>query len=140
MVFNSVEFAVFLPLVFILYWTVLRKRQNALLLVGSYIFYGWWDWRFLGLILISTVTDFFVAQAIENSDDDGRRRLFMYTSVAVNLGILGFFKYFNFFIDSAADTLNLPLGLNTTVSPIWFRLALHRPLSCIFGLWYICAT
>ncbi len=111
MVFNSVEFAVFLPLVFILYWTVLRKRQNALLLVGSYIFYGWWDWRFLGLILISTVTDFFVAKAIENSEDDGRRRLFMYTSVAVNLGILGFFKYFNFFIDSAAETIE-SVGLN----------------------------
>ena len=74
MVFNSVEFAVFLPLVFILYWTVLRKRQNALLLVGSYLFYGWWDWRFLGLIIISTVTDFFVAQAIEDSEDDRRRR------------------------------------------------------------------
>ena len=114
MVFNSFEFAVFLPLVFILYWTVLRKRQNHLLLIGSYIFYGWWDWRFLSLIVISTFTDFYVARAIPAQTDAGRRRLFMLTSVAVNLGILGFFKYFNFFIDSTASLLD-SVGLQPNV-------------------------
>jgi D-alanyl-lipoteichoic acid acyltransferase DltB (MBOAT superfamily) len=106
MVFNSFEYAVFLPLVFILYWTVLRKRQNHLLLAASYLFYGWWDWRFLSLIIVSTFTDFFVAKGINASEHPGRRRLLMFTSVAVNLGILGFFKYFNFFIDSAAGLLD----------------------------------
>ncbi len=106
MVFNSFEFAVFLPLVFILYWTVLRKRQNVLLLVASYIFYGWWDWRFLSLIVISTITDFYVAQAIASRTGAKQRRLFMMVSIVVNLGILGFFKYFNFFIDSTANALD----------------------------------
>ena len=106
MVFNSFEFAVFLPLVFILYWTVLRKRQNVLLLVASYIFYGWWDWRFLSLIVISTITDFYVAQAIASRTGAKQRRLFMVVSIVVNLGILGFFKYFNFFIDSTANALD----------------------------------
>ncbi|MBT8193195.1 MAG: MBOAT family protein, partial [Acidimicrobiia bacterium] len=75
MVFNSFEFAVFLPLVFVLYWTVLRKRQNALLLVASYIFYGWWDWRFLSLIVVSTFTDFLVAGAIARTEVEKRRRV-----------------------------------------------------------------
>jgi D-alanyl-lipoteichoic acid acyltransferase DltB (MBOAT superfamily) len=106
MVFNSFEFAVFLPLVFSLYWTVLRKRQNLLLLVASYIFYGWWDWRFLSLIVVSTFTDFYVAKAIAARQDATARRSLMLVSIAVNLGILGFFKYFNFFIDSAASGLD----------------------------------
>lgn len=106
MVFNSFEFAVFLPLVFILYWTVLRKRQNLLLLVASYIFYGWWDWRFLSLIVISTFTDFYVARALGKQTEARPRQLLMSVSVLVNIGILGFFKYFNFFIDSTASTLD----------------------------------
>jgi len=114
MVFNSFEFAVFLPLVFILYWTVLRKRQNWLLLIGSYIFYGWWDWRFLSLIVVSTFTDFFVAKTLGKREDPLRRRLLMLLSVAVNLGILGFFKYFNFFIDSTASALE-SVGLEPNV-------------------------
>ena len=113
MVFNSFEFAVFLPLVFLLYWTVLRKRQNVLLLAASYLFYGWWDWRFLSLIIISTFTDFYVARAIPGQDDPGRRRLLMLTSVGVNLGILAFFKYFNFFIDSAVEVFG-SIGLEPT--------------------------
>ncbi|NNF54009.1 MAG: MBOAT family protein, partial [Acidimicrobiales bacterium] len=106
MVFNSFEFAVFLPLVFVLYWTVLRKRQNTLLLVASYIFYGWWDWRFLSLIVVSTFTDFLVAGAIARTEVEKRRRMLMLVSIVVNLGILAFFKYFNFFIDSTAGMLD----------------------------------
>ncbi len=105
MVFNSFEFAVFLPIVFVLYWTVLGKRQNALLLVASYLFYGWWDWRFLGLIVVSTFTDFLVAGAIARADEKQRRRMLILVSIVVNLGILAFFKYFNFFIDSTAGAL-----------------------------------
>ncbi|MFQ5517934.1 MAG: MBOAT family O-acyltransferase [Acidimicrobiia bacterium] len=115
MLFNSFEYAVFLPLVLILYWTALRKRQNALLLVASYVFYGSWDWRFLGLIIVSTLTDFYVSRGLEGSKDPHRRRLLLATSVAVNLGILGFFKYFDFFIDSFAGLLS-GFGFDPNVS------------------------
>ncbi|MBT8251006.1 MAG: MBOAT family protein, partial [Acidimicrobiia bacterium] len=113
MVFNSLQYALFLPLVFVLYWTVLRKHQNKLLLVASYVFYGSWDWRFLTLIWISTIADYTIARALARQDDDKARRRLMLGSVGVNLGILGFFKYFNFFADSAADLLNT-IGLETS--------------------------
>ena len=78
MLFNSIDFAVFLPLVFVLYWFVFqkdRRRQNLVLLIASYIFYGWWDWRFLGLILFSTLVDFFVGIALGSAQKESRRKL-----------------------------------------------------------------
>ena len=107
MLFNSFEFAVFLPVVFLCYWALQRnnpRAQNVWLLAASYVFYGWWDWRFLGLLLLSSVTDFGIGLALEDARPS-RRRLIVWTSVAVNLSILGFFKYFGFFIDSAATLL-----------------------------------
>lgn len=111
MLFNSLEFAAFLPLVFLLYWTVFArslKAQNVLILVASYVFYGWWDWRFLGLIAFSTVVDFLVGNQIQrsweaaNTERAGRRRAqgWLVLSLAVNLGLLGYFKYANFFIEN----------------------------------------
>lgn len=103
MLFNSVEFLIFLPLFFILYWSIGKqhlKIQNFLILVGSYIFYGWWDWRFLILIFISTIIDYSCSLAIENSKNKRTANFFLFTSLFVNLGILCFFKYYNFFIDS----------------------------------------
>lgn len=103
MLFNSLEFAIFLPIVFILYWFLLNRRthlQNCLLIISSYIFYGWWDWRFLILIAISTLADFFIAKALFLSDNITRRKALLFLSITVNLGILGFFKYYNFFIDN----------------------------------------
>jgi alginate O-acetyltransferase complex protein AlgI len=103
MLFNSFEYAIFLPLVFILYWFVVNKNvsnQNILVLVVSYIFYGWWDWRFLGLIALSTILDFFLARMIGAASDRKRKKVFLIFSLIINLGILGFFKYYNFFIDS----------------------------------------
>ena len=105
MFFNSFEYAVFLPVVLVLYWTVLRRRQNALLLVASYVFYAAWDWRFLGLLVLSTVTDFSVGRRLATSDEVSDRRRLVGISLLVNLGILGFFKYFNFFADSFADLM-----------------------------------
>ncbi|TXK71924.1 MBOAT family protein [Mesonia sp. HuA40] len=102
MLFNSIDFAVFLPIVFALYW-LLRKHlraQNVLIALASYVFYGWWDWRFLFLILFSTLVDFFVGLQLEKSEHPQRRKLFLYLSLGVNLGLLGFFKYYNFFIDN----------------------------------------
>ncbi len=107
MTFNSLQFALFLPIVVGLYWWK-PKLQNWLLLAASYFFYGFWDPRFLGLILASTIIDYSVARGIDASDDDRRRRALLMVSLVANLGILGIFKYFNFFadsLDSALDSL-----------------------------------
>lgn len=103
MIFNSLDFAVFLPIVFGLYWFVAQhnlRLQNLLVVVASFIFYGWWDYRFLSLILLSTVVDYLVGAALSKREDPSARKLLLATSVAVNLGILGFFKYYNFFIEN----------------------------------------
>jgi len=101
--FNSFEFLLFLPTVLGLYWFVLHRHlraQNLLLLVASYVFYGWWDWRFLGLIALSTVVDFLVGIRIEKAPDKARKKRWLWVSLGVNLGILGYFKYANFFIEN----------------------------------------
>ena len=109
MLFNSIEFAVFVPIVFLLYWFVTNKNlkaQNLLLLIASYVFYGWWDWRFLSLIAFSSLVDYFVGYGLSQTGDKRKRRLLLWTSIAVNLGFLGFFKYYNFFIDSFSDAFS----------------------------------
>ena len=106
--FNSIEFLIFLPIVFFFYWFVFQKSiktQNFLLLISSYIFYGWWDWRFLSLILLSTVVDYFVGLKIYEKKNIKVKKTYLWISILFNLGLLGFFKYFNFFIDSWADLL-----------------------------------
>ena len=103
MLFNSLDFAIFLPLVCILYWGLCRKskrHQNLLILVASYVFYGWWDWRFLSLLLISTVVDYTVGIRLKKANRANHRKLLLFISLAVNLGLLGFFKYYNFFIEN----------------------------------------
>jgi len=102
MLFNSIDFAIFLPLVFALYWLLNRnlKWQNGLVVLASYVFYGWWDWRFLSLIVFSTLVDYIVGITLQNSQNQLRRKLLLWLSIAVNLGFLGFFKYFNFFADN----------------------------------------
>ncbi|MDA8932448.1 MBOAT family protein [Flavobacteriaceae bacterium] len=106
MLFNSIEFLLFLPIVFVLYWFVFDKKlkyQNLLILVSSYIFYGWWDYRFLSLILLSTIVDYFIGLGISNQASTKNKRILLWCSVLFNLGVLGFFKYYNFFIDSWID-------------------------------------
>lgn len=129
MLFNSLIFAFFLPVVFLLYWFVFNGRlrlQNLLLLAASYVFYGWWDWRFLSLIFISSLVDYILGLAIYKSSDKMRQKMFLFFSLAINLGMLGFFKYYNFFMDSLLEaaaqfglflhprTLNivLPVGIS----------------------------
>lgn len=110
MLFNSIEFILFLPVIFVLYWFVTAKHlqlQNCLLLAASYVFYGWWDWRFLALIFISSVTDFYCGYEIHRRKSKPQRRFFLYLSIVMNLGLLGFFKYFNFFINSWVDAFGL---------------------------------
>ena len=112
MTFNSFEYAVLLTVVLALYWCMGRRGQNGLLLAASYLFYGWWDWRFLPLIWASTAVDFLVARAMGREDRETRRRVLLATSIAVNLGVLAFFKYFGFFVDSAVGILTR-LGFET---------------------------
>lgn len=110
MLFNSVEFAFFLPIVFLLYWFVTNrsiKLQNALLLLASYFFYGWWDWRFLSLIAFSSLVDYFVGLSLANAETRMKRKLLLLVSILVNIGFLGFFKYFNFFAESFAQAFTL---------------------------------
>ena len=109
MLFNSLVFVVFFVVVFSAYLLLRRhyKLQNRLLLVASYIFYGYWDWRFLSLIAISTVIDFFIGKTLHVAENPRRRKWLLFISVCANLSLLGFFKYFNFFADSFAGLLEL---------------------------------
>ncbi|MBU0580979.1 MAG: MBOAT family protein, partial [Candidatus Margulisbacteria bacterium] len=110
MLFNSLDFAIFLPIVFILYWLLAKRPirwQNILIVAASYVFYGWWDWRFLSLILFSTIVDYVVGRALEHQEDQKKRKMLLLISIFVNLGFLGFFKYFNFFIGSFVDAFTL---------------------------------
>lgn len=103
MFFNSLDFAIFLPTVFLLYWFVVNKNlkaQNFLIVLASYIFYGWWDWRFLSLIFFSTLVDYLVGLGLAKQEDILKRKILLWTSIIINLGFLGFFKYYNFFLDN----------------------------------------
>lgn len=103
MLFNSIDFAVFLPVVFILYWFFFQKNlklQNLFIVLASYVFYGWWDWRFLSLIIFSTIVDYSIGVALSKEENQQRRKLYLWLSIIVNLGFLGFFKYYNFFLDN----------------------------------------
>ena len=119
MLFNSYEFLLFLPIVFCLYWllgSTQLKFQNLLLLISSYIFYSMWDWRFLSLLLISTFSDYFLSQQMNKTSNDRNRKFFLNLSILINLGILGFFKYFNFFIDSWISLWGINLDSSSIVT------------------------
>ena len=103
MLFNSLDFAIFLPVVFLLYWLIpsrYLKLQNLLILLASYIFYGWWSPKFLTLIVFSTLVDYFIGRALFKQNNSTKRKILLWCSIGINIGLLGFFKYFNFFIDN----------------------------------------
>ena len=161
MLFNSLEFLLFLPFVFATYWILNlwthRPRglqaQNLLLLIASYVFYGWWDWRFLSLIAFSTIVDYAVGIQIAkanardisaDADESARSRSakrWLWVSLAVNLGLLGYFKYANFFIGNWIDAWSavgihmdpwslkiiLPVGISFLHLPNPFLLHRHLP-------------
>ena len=109
MLFNSLGFALFLPIVFILYWFVANRNlkfQNVLLLASSYFFYACWDWRFLFLLLFSTLLDYLSGLKIEKATNKNHKKFWFYLSIIINLGFLGFFKYFNFFAESFGELLS----------------------------------
>lgn len=120
MLFNSLDFTVFLPIVFILYWFVTNKNlkiQNILIVISSYIFYGWWDWRFLFLILFSSILDYLIGLALLSQENNKKRTVLLWVSMSVNLGLLGYFKYFNFFIDSFKNAFSF-FGQEITISSL----------------------
>ncbi|MCL4123725.1 UNVERIFIED_CONTAM: hypothetical protein GTU68_059106 [Idotea baltica] len=109
MLFNSIDFAVFLPVVFAFHWFLAKgssRNQNLVLLISSYVFYAWWDARFLLLIVFSTVIDYFIGLQLSKEKDSRNRKFLMLTSVFVNLGLLGVFKYYNFFIDNFTEVFS----------------------------------
>ena len=129
--FISPEFLVFFAIVFAVYWILSHRAQNVFLLCASYFFYGWWDYRFLSLLLLSTCVDFFCARAVDRELrpelSDSVRRCVLATSLAVNLGVLSVFKYYNFFADS------LQAGLETFgIAVSLFELELVLPVGISF--------
>ena len=120
MFFNSLDFAIFLPIVFIVYWFITNrnlKLQNFIIVLASYVFYGWWDWRFLSLIIFSTIIDYSVGLRFCNTTKPSERKFLLMISLAINLGLLGFFKYFNFFIESF-NAAFASAGIHTNMSSL----------------------
>src|SRR6478609_4496871 len=139
MFFNSLAFAVFLPIVFFLYWFVFNKTksaQNALLIIASYYFYSCWDWRFLFLFVFSTFLDYYTGIRIEKNSNEKGRKFWFWLSVIVNLGFLGVFKYFNFFSASFAQMLST---VGFKASPILLDVVLPVGISfyTFHGLSYV---
>lgn len=145
MVFNSLDFFIFLPIVFSLYWFVLKnslKGQNILILFASYVFYGLWDWRFLSLIMLSTIVDFLVGKKIYSLEEQSKRKLWLWVSVIFNVGLLGFFKYYNFFVDSWMDMISFfgyDIKSSWTLSvilPVGISFYTFQTMSYSFDIYY----
>jgi alginate O-acetyltransferase complex protein AlgI len=107
MLFNSIDFIIFFPLVFLIFWIIPKDKnqaRNAWILVSSYVFYGWWDPRFLALVAFSSILDFLIANAIEKTNINSRKKILLFISICFNLGLLGFFKYYNFFLENFQES------------------------------------
>ncbi|MFC1854052.1 MBOAT family O-acyltransferase, partial [candidate division CSSED10-310 bacterium] len=116
MLFNSYTYWIFLPLVFSLYWLIGKRNikiQNLFVLIASYIFYSWWDWKFLTLIFISSIADFCIGLKLKQAASAAARKWLVYSSLVINLGLLGFFKYYNFFIRELIDSFEM-IGISLT--------------------------
>ena len=139
MLFNSVSFAIFLPIVFFLYWFVTNKNlkhQNLLLLVSSYFFYACWDYRFLFLLVFSTLLDYFTGIKIFEAKNKGLKKFWLWLSIGINLGFLGVFKYYNFFAGSFADALSL-LGVKASFGTLQVILPVGISFYTFHGLSYV---
>ena len=142
MLFNSVEFALFLPVVFVLYWFVVHKylkAQNLLLLAASYFFYGFWDWRFLILLALLSLINYFVGILIDSGSSNFARRTWLLTGLTINLGVLIIFKYLDFFIDSFVDLValfgyNLPDATIRIILPLGISFYVFLSMSYIIDI------
>lgn len=120
MTFQTLEYLIFFSIVFILHWTLCRKckdYQNGLIVAASLVFYGWWDWRFLGLLIITAISTFLSSRWMDNTNDAKKRKFLLVGTIVINVGILFFFKYFNFFVQSFADALSL-MGMSVNVTTL----------------------
>jgi D-alanyl-lipoteichoic acid acyltransferase DltB (MBOAT superfamily) len=139
MLFNSLSFAIFLPIVFILYWFVAKrdfKKQNILLLVSSYYFYACWDWRFMFLLIFSTFLDYFTGIKIFEAKSIGSKKFWLWLSIGINLGFLAVFKYYNFFAGSITDGLSL-LNVHVNLSTLQVILPVGISFYTFHGLSYV---
>lgn len=120
MTFQSLEYLIFFPVVFLLYWMVCRnskERQNGLIVASSLVFYGWWNWRFLGLLLITALSTFFAGWCLGKTDNRQRRKTLLVGTIILNVGILFYYKYFNFFVQAFVDAFSL-IGTEVSVSTL----------------------
>ena len=139
MLFNSIDFAIFLPIVFILYWFATKgnlRLQNILLLFSSYFFYACWDWRFMFLLIFSTLLDYFTGIKIHEAINQRKKMYWLWLSIGVNLGFLGVFKYYNFFAASFADGLSL-LGFKANFGTLQVILPVGISFYTFHGLSYV---
>jgi D-alanyl-lipoteichoic acid acyltransferase DltB (MBOAT superfamily) len=139
MLFNSINFAIFLPIVFILYWFATNRNlrlQNILLLISSYFFYACWDWRFLLLLIFSTLLDYFTGIKISEAPNHKNKLFWLWLSVGINLGFLGVFKYYNFFASSFAEGLSL-LGVKSNFATLQVLLPVGISFYTFHGLSYV---
>ncbi|MFT4015878.1 MAG: MBOAT family O-acyltransferase [Agriterribacter sp.] len=139
MLFNSYSFVLFLPIVFFIYWFIANKNlkiQNAFLLIASYYFYSCWDWRFLFLLMFSTLLDFYTGLKMAQADNPQKRKVWFWLSIIVNLGFLGFFKYYNFFAESFGLLLS-NIGFNVTPWILQIILPVGISFYTFHGLSYI---
>jgi D-alanyl-lipoteichoic acid acyltransferase DltB (MBOAT superfamily) len=139
MLFNSINFAIFLPIIFLLYWIVAKRGirlQNSLLLIASYYFYSCWDWRFLFLLAFSTLLDYLTGIKIYEEVNKTRKLLWLWLSIGINLGFLGVFKYYNFFASSFSDALSL-LGLRADFGTLEVILPLGISFYTFHGISYV---
>ncbi len=139
MLFNSFDFILFLPIVFLLFWFTTKnnlKKQNILLLIASYFFYACWDYRFLGLLIFSTLLDYLTGIQIEKSQHQNSRKMWLLISLIINIGFLGIFKYYDFFVTSFADAL---LSIGLSVHPVLLNVILPVGISfyTFHGLSYV---
>jgi D-alanyl-lipoteichoic acid acyltransferase DltB (MBOAT superfamily) len=144
MLFNTLEYLLFLPIVFILYWGLGRKDlryQNLILIASSYFFYACWDWRFMFLLIFSTLLDFFSGIKIYEAENKREKRMWLWLSIIINLGFLGVFKYYNFFITSLTDGLSL-IGIQENfvllniILPVGISFYTFHGLSYIIDIYY----
>jgi D-alanyl-lipoteichoic acid acyltransferase DltB (MBOAT superfamily) len=138
MLFNSIEFAIFLPIVFLLYWYIANKNlrlQNIFLLFASYFFYGCWDWRYLFLLVFISVINYFIGIIIDKNEINKKKKIWLIIGLILNIGVLGVFKYYNFFIDSFIDFVSLigyDLSRSTTKIILPLGISFYIFLSLIY--------
>jgi len=144
MLFNSLNFAIFLPIVFILYWFATKgnlRLQNILLIIASYFFYACWDWRFLLLLIFSTLLDYYSGTQIDRAESQSNKKFWLILSICINLGFLGVFKYYNFFASSFVQALSLlhihaDLGTINVILPIGISFYTFHGLSYVLDIYH----